>query len=311
MYEIAKYVIGALIVFGITRFFQSHWLYIIVPKLWLNTPLSDGLIATIELYNAGFSSEEDVTITIRKGCKFELIAKSKSTLVVQDNILTVPKLSKFERVTIHLLIEDKSFQEAFVESVESKGTKGRVVDRKENATGPWGAFFGLPLVLLFLIVPFSFGTVVGSEMKTSAWDYVDKKLFPPVTKELGRFETNLEERYSLGKLEGALKAKRITVELAQAVREGDIITLTYKISSAYGSPLFVGGRVESSGGKEVSSLLTDTYMSNAALVSGEDKTVQFKVYLPENTKIKIVKASFDFETVEGARSNAIHMTTFP
>ena len=118
-------VIGALCVAGLLAAVKSRWLYVIAPKLYLNTPISDGQIISINIFNAGLTSEEDVAVTFRQACKFELIGTSKSTLSVNGKTLSIPKLSRLESITVVLLIEGKAFDPADIESVESKSTNGK------------------------------------------------------------------------------------------------------------------------------------------------------------------------------------------
>lgn len=65
-------VLGALCLAAILAALKSRWLYVVAPKLYLNTPLSDGQIVQLTLVNAGFLSEDDVAITFRSVCKFDV-----------------------------------------------------------------------------------------------------------------------------------------------------------------------------------------------------------------------------------------------
>ena len=81
-------VISALCVAAIISAIKSRWLYVIAPKLYLKTPISDGQIISLNIFNAGLLAEEDVAITFRQACNFELIATSKSTLAVNGKTLS-------------------------------------------------------------------------------------------------------------------------------------------------------------------------------------------------------------------------------
>ena len=80
-------------------------------------------------------AEEDIALTFRQTCKFELIGTSKSTLNINGKTISIPKLSKFESINVILLIEGKAFDPVDIESIESKSTKGKVVESKDKATG--------------------------------------------------------------------------------------------------------------------------------------------------------------------------------
>lgn len=127
-------IIAGLLLAGIFGALKSRWLYVVAPKLYLNTPLSDGQIVSLTLTNAGLLPEEDVALTFRSACKFELVATSKSMLAVTGKTISLPKLSRGESVTVLLLIEGKAFDQADIDSVESKATKGKVVDSQGLCT---------------------------------------------------------------------------------------------------------------------------------------------------------------------------------
>ena len=80
MSSISPYVLGSLSVAAIIALIKSRWLYIIVPKMYLNTSISDGQIVTVEIFNAGLLAEENVTLNMRPTCKFDILATSKSTI---------------------------------------------------------------------------------------------------------------------------------------------------------------------------------------------------------------------------------------
>ena len=82
-------IIGALCVAAILAGIKSRWLYVIAPKLYLNTPISgNGQIISINIFNAGLMAEEDIALTFRQTCKFELIGTSKSTLNIHDKTIS-------------------------------------------------------------------------------------------------------------------------------------------------------------------------------------------------------------------------------
>ncbi len=274
-------VLGALCVAGLLAVVKSRWLYVIAPKLYLNTPISDGQIISINIFNAGLTAEEDVAVTFRQACKFELIGTSKSTLAVNGKTLSIPKLSKRESITIVLLIEGKAFDPIDIESVESKSTKGRVVESKEKATAIWQHFVAFPLLLLFLAAPFSFGTVVGADMKVSAFSYISENLeIFGQSKQLAGFKTSLREIHADKKFDGAIKDSKILVETSEVVRRGDVLTLTTLLSNNTKAPLMVEGYLKSSAGDKGSLDFWDERVESFALAPGDKKAVKQKAFMP-------------------------------
>lgn len=293
-------VLGALCVTAVLAAVRSRWLYVIAPKLYLNTPISDGQIISINIFNAGLTAEEDVAVTFRQACKFELIGTSKSTLVVNGKTLSIPKLSKLESITIVLLIEGKAFDPIDIESIESKSTKGKVVESKEKATAIWQHVVVIPLLLLFLAVPFMFGTFIGAEMKVSAFSYINDKLeIFGQSKQLAGFRTSLREIRADNKFEGAIKYSRISIETIEVVRRGDVLTITNKLSNNTKEPVMVEGYLKSSAGDKGPLSFWDERVESFALAPGDKKAVKQKAFLPESLTAKIIENRFSFENLSG------------
>lgn len=297
---------------GIIAFFKSRWLYLITPKLYLNTPIrSDGQIVSLTITNAGFLSEEDVSITLRPVCKFELIATSKSTLLINGNTLSLSKLSRFEEVEIHLLLVGNSFDPAFIESVESKNTKGKVVSKKEEAAPIWQSFLVIPLLLMIFIVPFVLGTIFGNETHNSALGYINQKLelFGKTT-QLAGFKSTVTEWSSDGNLRNALRNGRIKIETSKAIKYEDVMTITYKLTNNTKVPLMVDGYMEGSAGKEGPLSFGDSRINSFALASNETKEVNMKIFMPDSIKIKMTKSFISFQALNGDTFRALCMNDF-
>ncbi|MES2048976.1 MAG: hypothetical protein V4447_11290 [Pseudomonadota bacterium] len=297
-------VLAALCVAGILAILKSRWLYVIAPKLYLNTPISDGQIVSLTIFNAGLIAEEDVAISIRPGCKFELIATSKSTLTVTGKTLSIPKLSRLETITVLLLIEGKTFDPSDIDSIESKATKGKVVESKEKASAAWQPFVILPIMLLFLVVPFVFGTVMGAEMKMSVIRYASDKLeLFGNSKQLAGYKNTLREINGDGVLKDAIKESRLLMEAQEVIRRDDILTVTLKIINKTKIPLMSEGYLKSSAGDKGSLDFWDSRAESFAIAPNETKLVKMKVFLPESLSVKIVESRFTFESTAG---DALH-----
>ena len=297
---IATTIIAALCLAGILAALKSRWLYVIAPKLYLNTPLSDGQIVSLTLTNAGLLPEEDVALTFRSACKFELVATSKSTLAVSGKTISLPKLSRGESVSVLLLVEGKAFDQADIDSVESKGTKGKVVDSKEKVTALWQHFVVFPLLVAFLAVPFVFGTSVGSATGVSAWQYVNSKLeLIGESKQLAGFKSQLQEDYSAGKLASALKDGRLAIDVREIVRRGDILTITIRISNGTGDILSVDASVDGTAGGRGPLDFSDSRADTFAMTPGEAKTLRFKVFQPEALSVQLLQGSYRFKVPSG------------
>jgi hypothetical protein len=293
-------VIGALFLAGILAIIKSRWLYVIAPKLYLNTPISDGQIISLTIFNAGLVAEENVVMSIRPSCKFELIATSKSTLTVSGKTISIPKLSRLETITVLLLIEGKTFDPTDIDSIESKSTQGKVVESKDKASAPWQHIVIVPLLLLLLVAPFVLGTVVGADMKMSAIEYIYGKLeLIGPTKQLSGFKNTLRELHSDGMLKGALKGSRLILEVNEVIRREDILIVTLKITNKTNAPLMTEGYLKSSAGDNGPLSFWDSRANNFAIAPEETKLVKLKIFLPESLTVKIVESRFTFESLAG------------
>ncbi|MBP8873739.1 MAG: hypothetical protein KBG55_05490 [Polaromonas sp.] len=298
-------VIGALCVAGLLAAVKSRWLYVIAPKLYLNTPISDGQIISINIFNAGLTSEEDVAVTFRQACKFELIGTSKSTLSVNGKTLSIPKLSRLESITVVLLIEGKAFDPADIESVESKSTNGKVVETKDKATAIWQTFIGIPLLLLILAVPFAIGTDVGARNRVTAIDYLNYKLdFFGQSKQLAGFKTSLRETYGDKNFTGAIKNSKILVETIEVIRHSDVITITTKFTNKTNQLVLIEGYLKSSAGDEGPLGFWDDRIKSVGIAPGASITETQKAFLPEKLAVKIIENNFTFESLTGDQVHA-------
>lgn len=269
-----------------------------MPKLYLNTPLSNGgQIVTMNVYNAGFLHEEDVAINLRSGYKFELIATSKSTAIMNANTISIPKLSRRENITIIFLAEGKVFDANAIDSIESKNTTGKIVDSKDKATAFWQNFVATTLVFAFLAVPFSFGTVVGKASKIDAFQFISSKLSAKPVVQISQFKSIIEEGYSDGALENAINEKRILINVKDAKRQGNVIETTIEVKNNLDFPLLFSFKSESSAG-DGSLGHDDTGYKNLAVEANKVIYIKNRSYLPTDFPVQLIENNFSFNSPE-------------
>jgi hypothetical protein len=304
---------GALCIAAIFAALKSRWLYVVAPRLYLNTPLSDGQIVSLTISNVGLLSEEDVALTMRPGCKFELIATSKSTLAVNGKTLSIPKLARAESINVLLLIEGKSFDQSDIDSIESKATKGKVVESKEKATALWHSFIALPITVAVIALPFVFGTVVGSEMRLSAFQYLNEKfeLFGQ-SKQLAGYKNELIEKYAAiaGRLAGATRDRRLGIEVQEIVRRGDVLTLSIRVANNSKEVVVAEASLEGASGGRGPLDWTDSRSESFALAPAESKSFRLKVYIPERASVKLIQGRYNFKVPGGEELTVSQMITF-
>ncbi|MFB9245756.1 hypothetical protein IV454_09645 [Massilia antarctica] len=303
-------VIGTLAVAGVWWIIKSRWLYVIAPKLYMTTSRNGEQIHSLSIYNAGLLLEEEVTMIIRPVCRFEIVGTSKSTVTVQGNIITIPKLIRLETVTLLLLVQGRQFEHADIESIESKATHGKVVANKENATAVWQSILVIPLLTIFLVVPFLLGTFVGSEMKQSMFGYIAEKYeLIGSSKQLAGFKNTTNIRFGHGKLEKDFKESRVKITVQEVIRRGDVLTLMVDIKNSTGSAIIIDGSMNGTAGKgtvDYQNSRTESF----ALAEGANKTIKFQVFLPEITSVKMIEGNYSFKTFDGDDLTVVQILQF-
>lgn len=303
-------VTGALLVAAIFWVFKSRWLYVIAPKLHMITPISDGQVVSLSLFNAGLLSEEEIALTMRPACRFELLGASKSTVDVQGKIISLPKLARLETVTVLLLVEGKPFEQEDIESIESKATVGKVVVSKDKATSAWQNIIALPIVLFVLFLPIALGTLIGAEMHQSIFGYIlDKYELIGPSKQLAGYKQATRSSYGNGKLEKALDQSLVNINVQEIVRRGDVLTLAVDIKNNSGSAIIAEGSVKGTAGTGNLSF-TDSRFESLALANGETKKVKMQVFLPEANAAKIVEGTYRFDSIDAGYLNVTQIIQF-
>lgn len=287
-------VTAALLIAAIFGWLKSRRLFVIAPKMYLTTTLSDGQIVSITLLNSGFLPEEDVALTIRSSCKFELLGTSKSTLATKGNTLSLPKLGRNESVAILLLVEDSKFSDADIESIESKSTKGKVVESKEKASSVGQTCGAWAIIAVLFGLPFVFGTIVGSETGTSAIGYV-RNSFQMMgdSKQLAGYKIESRERYGIGALDGAFKRGKITTEIREIVRRGDILYVDYAITNNTDDILLATVRLDGMAGRGTLDY-QEGRLEDLGMLPKQTKSGLIKVYKPESHEIQLIKIDVGF-----------------
>lgn len=306
-------VIASLCIATVYAVLKSRWLYVIAPPLYLNTPLSDGQIVSLTITNAGLLGEDDVGLTMRPGCKFELIATSKSTLVVTGNTLSIPKLARAESVNVLLLVEGKTFDQSDIDGIESKAAKGKIVESKGKAVAPWQSIIMLPIFLVALVVPFILGNELRGEMQVSVVQYVGQKfdVFGR-SKQLAGYKNELTEKYAAmaGTLAGATKDGRITIDIQEIVRRGDVLTVSIKISNNTEQVIVAEADIQGASGGRGPLGWTDSRLDGFALAPAEFKSFRLKVYVPEQGSVKLIQGRYNFKIPGGEELTIGQIITF-
>lgn len=148
-------------------------------------------------------------------------------------------------------------------------------------------------------------------MKISAYGYISEKLdFFGKSMQLAGFKTTLREINPDKKFEGAIKDSKISVETAEVIRKGDVLTILTKLSNNTKEPLMVEGYLKSSAGDRGSLDFWDGRVESFALAPGDKKTVRQKAFLPESISAKIIENRFSFSSLSGESTDVVQVMEF-
>lgn len=285
-------VLATLMGVGLLAIFRSRWLYLIVPKLYLNTPLSNGHVVSLTLTNAGVLAEEEIKVRLKTTCRYEFLAGSDTTLKFENNTLSLPRLARGQSVNALLLVEGKTFEHSDIEAVESKLTSGKVVQNKEQVSAPWHHILIWPILIAVLLVPFSVGMFVGKLTGSDAIDFARKALLEPFapSKQLAGYQVDLVERHAsiAGELANATADGRVTLTLVEILRRGDILIVTGEVSNQMRGTLVVDITSETSAGNRGQIEFEDYRVENMYIQSGSKKLFRVQAYLPEEVNPKVL-----------------------
>ncbi len=290
---------AALVVVCVVAIAKSRWLYLVVPKLYFETPLSKGHVVTMTLANGGFRTEEDVHVTLKKTCTYELLASSKSGTSLAQGVLRIPRISRFEKVTALILAEGKTFEHSDIESVESKDTTGKVVEKPEQVSNLRDQAMMWPILALLLGGPFIVGTLVGKYEGMWAWDYVVKatESFTP-SKQLAGFRTEVGGVQGGARATKLIKSGEVTHRIKEIVRRGDI--LEFRVVFMNRSAGFVLMSVDSKGPASAKGPLgyDDRRIADLFVGPGLEAEGTLKAFMPESWKPQTVVLDFRAHTAD-------------
>jgi hypothetical protein len=301
-------VIGSLILTGLIALFNSRQLYLIVPKLFFDTPLSTpsakGNVVQLTFYNAGLRPELDVKAVLKATCDYTLIASSKSTLSYTSKTISLPRLARFESITVILLVEGKIFEHSDIESIESRDDVGKVIEKKEQASTPLQHVIALPLVLIFLLVPFGLGTYFGKEMQFSIVDFLYSEFDSLGSSSIlvSNFKTEISklEGYPEGELLKAMKSGSVNTKIARIVKKRESLELDLLITNNSQGFISVDVTGKNSAGDGAGLTLTDRFISDLLVLPGKQEKRTLKFYFPDSPEQKLVM--LDYRVGDGKSS---------
>ncbi len=142
---------------GIVALFGYYWfhrrLYVVTKYLQYSTLSDSGKTVTITIFNRGVRSEKDIVLELDPARRYTLLASSIPELSVDNNLLTVKRLSGTDDLNAVVLVEGGDFDNDNIVSLISRETKGKIQRRSEDLP-PTPA--QMPVIILALLVFLAF-----------------------------------------------------------------------------------------------------------------------------------------------------------
>ncbi len=217
--------VGTLLVYA----FRVKQLYVVIPRLFSVSVLTtNGKIAEVRTYNKGRSTEEDVLIALDPSLKYEIVASSDSTCVLESSAIKIPRIPPGDDFSVLLLVEGGDFSRERLSTISSKSTKGKLLNGIENVPPNAGtALLGVVAFLALMAAPitgidyyYKSKKVAAEELTASRLarlDYLRKEGWT----EFDRYSASAFREYYL---DGEFPLHQTKVE-----RKGDVVEIQFRV----------------------------------------------------------------------------------
>jgi hypothetical protein len=132
--------VTALVAAGLISLSKIKQLYLVVPKLFPFSALTDrGTIIELQVLNRGRSTEEDVRIDLPPHIVYELVATDQSNARVESNSVVLPRLPPRSEASAIVLSDAELNLSAVTITISSKTTKGKVFKKLSDVPPNMGS----------------------------------------------------------------------------------------------------------------------------------------------------------------------------
>lgn len=133
-------IVGALLTALVIYSFKLRQLYLLVPKLFGYSALTEkGKLLELRAFNKGRAMEEEVHIDMPPALTYELVAADHPDVKLQKNKLLLARIAPRSEISMILLAEGNLEAESFSPTLSSKTTKGKLVKKLEEVPPNAGA----------------------------------------------------------------------------------------------------------------------------------------------------------------------------
>lgn len=284
-------IVAALLASAIIGLVKKRRLFLVVPKLFSFSQLSDkGKIIELTIINRGFKTEEKIEIQLNPTCTYELVASTDGSTVLHKNKISVERLSGEDEITAIVLTEGKEFTREDIISVSSKETKGKLVKRLEDI---------LPssrLILIFIIIfglffsfIFSLPTILEFVRKDISAGVKELKVQKNFHKGEGWMIT--ESYYESG-ISKYYKENELPIQVDSPIRREDTVSVTINISNKTEKILKLDGKLISPAGV-IDDLRDQGWFYDEIIFPSDQKKKTLVAYLPMKYKHQLLILKFN------------------
>lgn len=289
-------IIGGVSVFLITQSLTRRRLYMVVPKLFNFSELSDdGKVIEFSIINRGSRTEDDILVKLSPGLFCTLLASNDPSLEIVNGEVKISRLSGGDEVSAVLLVEGGEFSKETVASFSSKECKGKLVENtkdslKSNPSGTMRGIATLITICIFSCIGFWYG-VLASE--TGLWyKLYDKNVPSSVAKsgwnDAGEFLSTKYYQHS--------SSKTFPCDMKAYSYEDELLTVTYLLKNDAKHRVEFTLNLASTNRNVKSNLDEDTFETNILVFPLQTTEKSLSIFLAKdaNPRLAVVECMFQY-----------------
>lgn len=160
-------ILGILVTAAIIAYSRKRRLYLVVPKIYSHTELSDqGQAFQLGIYNHGPVTEECIRIQLAKDRTYTLAASTDSSVELSGNEINISRLNNNDEMSLILFVGGGEFTDKSILKIASKDVKGVIIDSVEKVPMSFptivkGTLAALVIALICMGGPAFFGYQIG------------------------------------------------------------------------------------------------------------------------------------------------------
>jgi hypothetical protein len=266
--------------------FRVRQLYVVIPRLFSVSLLTtSGKLVEIRTYNKSRMTEEDVTVALDPGLKYEIVASSDSTCKLDHSAIQIPRIPPGDDFSVLLLVEGGDFSRERISTISSKTTKGRLLRGIDQIPPNIGNFllavFGSLILMAIPAVIINYYPEWQKNYRLAQLEYLSKEGWS----ELDSYATSkFSDNYTNGEF---------PIHQSKVARKGDVVEIQFRIVNKTAAELNLTASSESPYSSEDPQNWDDRNIYAHKVEPRGANNLTIKLYYPK-TKTKKGKATITF-----------------